>query len=237
MPGEVTLRPTRPHWDGDFLLSLYASTRTAELAILGWPQQQLDAFVRMQFEAQSRGYAATFPGADSSVVMVEGMPAGRLIVDRSDDEIRIVDIALLPEFRRAGVGSALVRPLLEEAEALLGAIRACGPELRRRLRRDGAPVLDLATVTPSDFEPAVDSVFEVTIGEGAQLELRLTEVALLSEQPGARQPFALRFVGPPEPVLAQITHRLSHASLGQLELFLGPIQSASEGITYEAVFG
>jgi ribosomal protein S18 acetylase RimI-like enzyme len=117
MPGEVTLRPTRPHGDGEFLLSLYSSTRTDELAIVGWPQEQLDAFVRMQFEAQSRGYAATFPGADNSVVIVDGMAAGRLIVDRSDDEIRIVDIALLPEFRRAGVGSTLVRPLLEEADA------------------------------------------------------------------------------------------------------------------------
>jgi hypothetical protein len=98
-------------------------------------------------------------------------------------------------------------------------------------------VLDLAAVTPSDFEPAVDTVFEVAIGEGAQLELRLTEVALLREQPGARQPFALRFVGPSEPVLAQITHHVSHESLGELELFLGPVQSASEGIIYEAVFG
>jgi hypothetical protein len=98
-------------------------------------------------------------------------------------------------------------------------------------------VLDLAAVTPSDFEPAIDSIFEVVTGEGAHLELRLTEVALLSEQPGARQPFALRFVGPSEPVLAQITHRLSHASLGEFELFLGPIQSATEGVIYEAVFG
>jgi ribosomal protein S18 acetylase RimI-like enzyme len=48
---------------------------------------------------------------------VDGEPAGRLIVNQADDQILIIDIALLPEFRRTGIGSALVRGLLEQADA------------------------------------------------------------------------------------------------------------------------
>ncbi len=47
-----------------------------------------------------------------------GADVGRLIVDRGDDELHIVDIILLPAFRGAGVGTALVRRLLVEADAV-----------------------------------------------------------------------------------------------------------------------
>jgi GNAT superfamily N-acetyltransferase len=71
----------------------------------------------MQFDAQTRHYRGSFPDAWYSVICVGGERAGRLIVNRSDDEILIVDIALLPAFRGAGVGGGLIRRLLEEAEA------------------------------------------------------------------------------------------------------------------------
>ncbi len=103
--------------DSDFLRSVYAAARMPELGGLGWPRAQLDAFIRMQFDAQTRHYRSVFPHAGHSVIAVGGQRAGRLIVDRSQEEIRIVDIALLQQFRRAGVGSELVRRLCEEADA------------------------------------------------------------------------------------------------------------------------
>jgi ribosomal protein S18 acetylase RimI-like enzyme len=51
------------------------------------------------------------------VIVAGGEDAGRLYVARWEDEIRIVDIALLPEFRGRGIGSALLRDLIDEAEA------------------------------------------------------------------------------------------------------------------------
>ena len=116
MCGEVSVRPERLPEDGDFLLSLYASTRRPELTGLGWSAAQQDAFIRMQFDAQTRHYRGCFPDARYSVICVGGERAGRMIVRRSDDEILIVDIALLPEFRGAGTGGALVRCLLAEAD-------------------------------------------------------------------------------------------------------------------------
>ena len=116
MHGDVSARPERLPDDGDFLLSVYASTRP-ELTGLGWSGKQQDAFIRMQFDAQTRHYRESFPDATYSVICVDGERAGRLIVNHADDQILIVDIALLPEFRRIGIGGGLVRRLLDQADA------------------------------------------------------------------------------------------------------------------------
>jgi GNAT superfamily N-acetyltransferase len=88
-----------------------------ELDVLAAQGQGPEAFVRMQFDAQSRHYEASYPSAEHSVVLVNGEPAGHIVVDRSGAEILVVDIALLPRSRNAGVGSALVAGLLDEADA------------------------------------------------------------------------------------------------------------------------
>jgi ribosomal protein S18 acetylase RimI-like enzyme len=96
---------------------VYASTRAEELAVVPWDKNQKDAFLRAQFEAQDRWYRENYTGASFDVVLVDGERAGRLYLNRADSEIRIVDIALLPEHRGNGVGSALLRNLLAEADA------------------------------------------------------------------------------------------------------------------------
>jgi len=48
---------------------------------------------------------------------VGGAPGGRLYVHRGPSEIRVVDIALLPEYRGAGVGTSLLQDLLAEGDA------------------------------------------------------------------------------------------------------------------------
>lgn len=111
---DVTLRPAGPG-DAEFLRLLYASTRDAELALVDWDDAGRAAFLRMQFEAQDRHYRAQFPEARFDVIEREGRPIGRLYVDRSPDEIRVIDIALLPEHRRRGIGTALLRAILEES--------------------------------------------------------------------------------------------------------------------------
>ena len=70
----------------------------------------------MQFEAQHRHYVENYRDTTYELVLVDGEPAGRLYVARWQDELRIVDVALLPERRGRGVGSALLRELIAEAE-------------------------------------------------------------------------------------------------------------------------
>ncbi len=114
MPAGVDLRPIGPA-DREFLYRLYASTRQAEMSLLDWSDAEKEEFLRMQFEAQHRYYVEQFPAARLDVVLREGEPIGRLYVDRRDDEIRLIDIALLPEHRGGGIGGAMMRELLDEA--------------------------------------------------------------------------------------------------------------------------
>jgi ribosomal protein S18 acetylase RimI-like enzyme len=101
--------------DLGFLYEVYASTRQDELQGVAWSAEQKNEFLRFQFEAQHRYYLQQFPSASYSVVVVDGNAAGRLYIDRRNDEIRIIDIALLPEYRRRGIGSSLVAAILDEA--------------------------------------------------------------------------------------------------------------------------
>jgi ribosomal protein S18 acetylase RimI-like enzyme len=113
----VTFRPIAPD-DMDFLLRVYRSTREEELAmVVDWTDEQKDAFVRHQFDAQHAWYRDHYEGAQFDVILVDGVPAGRLYVHRRNREIRLVDITMLPEFRQGGIGTALLRDLLAEGEA------------------------------------------------------------------------------------------------------------------------
>lgn len=106
-----------PAGDAPLLEAVYFSTRSEEFAALGWPDEALAAFLKTQFEFQKSSYALQFPGAENSIIKCGEKPAGRLIVDRSEKEIRLVDIALLPEFRNLGIGGKIISNLIEEARS------------------------------------------------------------------------------------------------------------------------
>jgi len=110
----ITLRPVRSDDEG-FLYEVYASTRLEELASLGWIEAQRVAFLRMQFRAQHQSYLAQFPTADFQIILWHERPIGRLYIEHRPDEIRGIDIALLPPYRQAGIGTAILQGLLAEA--------------------------------------------------------------------------------------------------------------------------
>ena len=111
-----TLRPITPE-DVLFLERVYASTRAEELALTDWSEEQKAAFIHQQFTAQDAHYRKHYPGAQFFVIEENGAPIGRLYVDRWSREIRIMDIALLPERRGEGIGARLIVELQEEAQA------------------------------------------------------------------------------------------------------------------------
>ena len=114
-PANITLRPV-DSGDYDFLVEVYASTRAEELALVPWTLEQQQVFVRSQFAAQQDHYAKKYPAASHDVIMWDDRPVGRLYVARLDQEIRIIDITLLPAERNAGIGSYLIKRLLDEAK-------------------------------------------------------------------------------------------------------------------------
>jgi len=114
----VTLRAACPE-DEAFLLSVYASARDEELAPLPWSAADKAAFLAQQGAAQHQHYRTYYREAEYKVILLDGAAIGRLYVARWPREIRIMDIALLPPYRNAGIGAALIADLFEEA-ALTG---------------------------------------------------------------------------------------------------------------------
>lgn len=98
-----------------FLFTLYASTRQAEVAAWGWDPAQQEAFLQMQFHAQQNAYARQYPDAEHLVIVQADQPIGRILVAKTASSLLLVDIALLPPFRSAGIGSSLIRQLQAEA--------------------------------------------------------------------------------------------------------------------------
>lgn len=143
LPSGIGLRPVVAD-DRDFLLQVYASTREEELRLVDWSPEQKTAFVRMQFEAQDTDYHRNYADASFDVIELDGQPVGRLYVARRENEVQIVDIALLPEQRGRGIGTALIRGLLDEAAAagkrLSIHVELNNPALRLYARLGFAPV-------------------------------------------------------------------------------------------------
>lgn len=110
---KITLRPVTAA-DEEFLFAVYASTRAEELARVPWSMEQKDAFARMQFAAQQQHYPAQHPHADHDVISADGVSVGRIYLDRSQG-LHILDITILPQHRGAGVGSQVLRQILDEA--------------------------------------------------------------------------------------------------------------------------
>lgn len=112
------LRP-RPCRNADlpFLRRLYRSTRADELARTGWPDAIKRAFCDQQFEAQHRDWTTRHPDAWFLLLLEKRDPVGRLYVDESGDDARLIDISLMPAARGRGLGSALLAALIAWANA------------------------------------------------------------------------------------------------------------------------
>lgn len=112
----VTLRPATDA-DMDFLHRLYATTREDELKQVDWTAVQKAAFVSQQFHAQHQYWHENYTDTSWDLVLLDGKPVGRLYVARWADDIRVVDIALMPEHRGGGLGTRLLREILAEGDA------------------------------------------------------------------------------------------------------------------------
>lgn len=102
------LRPITPD-DQPVLLDIYACTRQSEMDLLhDWTQQQKQDFIRQQFDAQHTHYQKHYSGALFQLILQDSRPIGRLYWIQYPDDIRIIDIALLPNHQGKGIGTMLL---------------------------------------------------------------------------------------------------------------------------------
>jgi GNAT superfamily N-acetyltransferase len=110
----ITLRE-ETDGDLDFVADLYASTREEELRPVAWPEAQKRAFLRQQFELQRAHYRQHYKGAEWLIVLRETAPIGRLYLKAGSVEVRLMDVALVRAQRGQGIGTALMRNMLDYA--------------------------------------------------------------------------------------------------------------------------
>ncbi len=122
--------------DRAFRYRLFRDSRSDE-----WERLPLDAtlraqLMRLQFEAQTISYRAQFPDARFDIVELADEPIGRIVVDRPGTLLRLVDLALVPQYRNRGIGTAILAALIDEAQAVQLPVRlavATGNEAALRL--------------------------------------------------------------------------------------------------------
>ncbi|CDG84045.1 GNAT family N-acetyltransferase [Janthinobacterium agaricidamnosum] len=111
LPTPYRLRPFNDNAeDAAFAAALYRSTRD-DLRLMPADPAFIADLIAMQQRMQIQGYRQAYPQADYLVLEQDGAAIGRLVLDRDDTALRIVDIAILPQAQGQGAGSAVLGAL------------------------------------------------------------------------------------------------------------------------------
>lgn len=144
--------------DLTLLATIYASTRLEEVASTGWPEEMQLQFLGHQADAQHRHYRRTYPNAEWLVIERGGEAIGRLFLEEWSDQIRLIDIALLPEGRGGGVGTAILADLQDMAaaggKALTIHVERNNPAMRLYLRLGFAKIDEHGVYDLMEWRPA-----------------------------------------------------------------------------------
>ena len=114
--GAITLRPATDA-DYDFMRLLYHAGRAEEMEHFPFDDERKRSFLDQQFAAQFEHYGIHYPTCERNIIEEDFRPVGRLWIDEWPDQIRLVDIALIPSRRGAGIGSQLLRQVLRRGES------------------------------------------------------------------------------------------------------------------------
>jgi ribosomal protein S18 acetylase RimI-like enzyme len=137
--------------DESLLFTLFAETKGADLTLLGLSAEQLWPLLEMQFRGRQMTYAARYPAAWDAVIDRDSVAVGRVLLDRSQDHWRLIDIAVLACCRGQGIGSHVLRVCQEQCGELGMPLRlrvACGNPARKLYEQLGIAVVPQPTEGP-----------------------------------------------------------------------------------------
>lgn len=245
--------------DEPALFDVFCRVRTRDLEADSWDEQVRAATLRLQFDAQRRGYLQEWPAAETRLVLAGGTIAGWVVVDLSGPTLHLLDIAVVPELRGQGIGARIMRALQDEASRagrplILTVVRTnlAAVRLYSRLafqvvqsdemhlvlewrQPDEVPAAATPVWSPDHFRGLTDTWLDV-VHDGGTVPLLLKEVR---EHPpsGGMVRFSILLHGPGGRPLPQGTHTFRHPALGDIELFTVPVAgSTAERMLYEICF-
>jgi len=161
----TTLRPI-DHNDMPFLYQVYAGTRQEELVMVDWTPEQKAAFLDQQFSAQHQYYQEHYHNSRFDIIVWNQVPVGRLYVARWSEEIRIIDIAILPKYRHRGIGTSLLADLMYEASQagrpLTIHVEKVNPALRLYERLGFQPIDDRGVYWFMEWRPRPTTVAPIS---------------------------------------------------------------------------
>lgn len=138
MTARLSLRAAEPS-DEPFLTRLLAQVRATEFALL--PATLAATLLTQQREAQRLSITGRPAGREEIAVDDTGTPVGRLATAHDGDGLRLVDLTIEATYQGSGLGTQLVRLVLDRAaaEGMPVSLRVDhrNPAARRLYEREG----------------------------------------------------------------------------------------------------
>ncbi|MBV9671813.1 MAG: GNAT family N-acetyltransferase, partial [Verrucomicrobia bacterium] len=116
MPKSLSLRPVQTD-DEDLLFELFKDSRKEELDLTHWGANEKDCFLRWQYKLRNASFQNQFPASNHWIILADQRPIGSYRVQLDRTELRLIDIALRAEERGKGIGTILLRRLINESIA------------------------------------------------------------------------------------------------------------------------
>ncbi len=112
--GDQVGRRSVTRYDGPLLRAIFTSCRSAEFDSL--PAPVVTALLESQFRMHRMDRERRWSHARDEIIEYRGVPAGRLTVSRTPEEIRVVDMSILPGSQGQGIGTTVLTELTDEAD-------------------------------------------------------------------------------------------------------------------------
>lgn len=109
----VALRPVADGTDEALADEVAAVVRAEQFA--GLDPTLVQTLTDFQVRAQRSAYRDARPHSRDGLIERDGVPVGRCWVDRSGADVHVLDLAVLPQQRRAGVARQVLADLQAEA--------------------------------------------------------------------------------------------------------------------------
>jgi ribosomal protein S18 acetylase RimI-like enzyme len=120
----IILRQEAPDGSDDaFIKRLLLETISNQLGAAAWPEALRETLLAQQCAIRLQSRRGAFSNGRGQIIQIDGENAGWLFLADGPDEIRIVDIVIAQTRSGQGAGTAVIRGVLAQAEALGKAVR------------------------------------------------------------------------------------------------------------------